>query len=201
MEAFKILLGRDRKFKRLLNFDIQVPSKQNNIVMRLVSSILAQQLSTKVAEMMNQRFLEIFKGREPKAHEILKVPLLQIRSIGISENKAKSIHHVAEFFIQNKLTDKKIHKMSDEEIIKLLIQIKGVGSWTAEMILIFALAREDVFSLDDLGIQKGMQKLHRLEHLSGKELKQRMKDISEKWSPYRSYACLYLWRLSDSLKN
>jgi DNA-3-methyladenine glycosylase II len=162
---------------------------------------LAQQLSTKVAEMMNQRFLEIFNGREPKAHEILKVPLLQIRSIGISENKAKSIHHVAEFFIQNKLTDKKIHKMSDEEIIKLLIQIKGVGRWTAEMRLIFALAREDVFSLDDLGIQKGMQKLHRLEHLSGKELKQRMKDISEKWSPYRSYACLYLWRLSDSLKN
>jgi DNA-3-methyladenine glycosylase II len=78
--------------------------------MRLVSSILAQQLSTKVAEIMNQRFLEIFKGREPKAQEILKVPLLQIRSIGISENKAKSIHQVAEFFIQNKLTDKKIIK-------------------------------------------------------------------------------------------
>ena len=90
--------------------------------------------------------------------------------------------------------------MSDEEIIKLLIQMKGIGRWTAEMILIFALAREDVFSIDDLGIQKGMQKLHQLEHLSGKELKQRMKEISEKWSPYRSDACLYLWRYSDSLK-
>ena len=168
--------------------------------MRLVSSILAQQLSTKVAEIMNERFLEIFNGREPKADEILKVPLIQIRSIGISENKAIYIHHVAEFFVNHKLTDKKIHKMSDDEIIKLLIQIKGVGRWTVEMLLIFALGREDVFAVDDLGIQKGMQKLHQLEHLTGKELKQRMKDISDKWSPYRSYACLYLWRLSDSLK-
>ena len=87
--------------------------------------------------------------------------------------------------------------MDEEVIIDTLIQIKGVGRWTVEILLIFGLVREDVFALDDYGIQKAIQKLHQLEHLKGKELKAKMLEVSERWSPYRSYASLYLWRLLD----
>ena len=164
------------------------------MAMKLVGSILSQQLSTTVARVMYQRFLELFGNKEPSAAKILTIPVEKIRAIGISKNKANYIHNVAQFVVEYKITDRKLHKMSDDEIIELLTQIKGVGRWTVEMLLIFGLGREDVFALDDLGIQKGVQKLHKLEHIKGKDLRAKMIEVAEKWSPYRSYACLYLWK-------
>jgi DNA-3-methyladenine glycosylase II len=87
--------------------------------------------------------------------------------------------------------------MSNEEVIEVLIQIKGVGNWTIQMLLMFAMAREDVFAPDDLGIQKAMARLYKLEGLTTKELKQRMLDVSAKWKPFRTYACLALWSWKD----
>lgn len=194
MEAYKKHLSKDPKFKKLLKLEITLPKKRRNIALRLVSSILSQQLSTVVAKVMYERFLELFGGKEPSAQEILEVPVEKIQAIGISRQKAGYIHNVAEFVVQHKITDRKLHKMSDEEIIERLSEIKGVGRWTVEMILIFTLGREDVFAVDDLGIQKGMQKLFpKLQNLKGKELKAEMMRLSERWSPYRSYASLYLW--------
>lgn len=193
MEPFKKHLAKDPKFKALLKLEITLPIKQKNITMKLVGSILSQQLSTAVARVMFQRFLGLFGGRKPSAKKILEMPVEKIRAIGISGPKANYIHNVARFMVEHKLNDKKLERMSDDEIIALLTQIKGVGRWTVEMLLIFALGREDVFALDDLGIQKGFQKLHKLQHLKGKELKAKMEKLSQKWSPYRSYACLYLW--------
>ncbi|MBA2403213.1 MAG: DNA-3-methyladenine glycosylase 2 family protein [Bdellovibrionales bacterium] len=161
--------------------------------MKLVASILSQQLSIIVAKVMLKRFLALFGGKEPSAAQILAIPVETIKAIGISQNKANYIHNVAQFVFDHKLTDKKLDKMPDEDIIDTLIQIKGVGRWTVEMLLIFGLAREDVFALDDLGVQKGVQKMYKLEHLKGKELKAKMLEVSQRWSPYRSYACLYLW--------
>jgi DNA-3-methyladenine glycosylase II len=194
VEAYKKHLARDAKFKKILNNEILLPSMKRNMAMKLVSSILSQQLSTKVAKVMHERFILLFGGKEPKPEEILKVSVDKIRAIGISQNKANYIHNVAQFVVEHKITDRKLHKLSDEEVIDLLIQIKGVGRWTVEMLLIFALGREDVFAVDDLGIQKAIQKMHKLEHLSGKDLKAKMVEVSQKWSPYRSYACLYLWK-------
>jgi len=92
---------------------------------------------------------------------------------------------------------KKLSKMSNEEVIAYLTQIKGVGQWTVEMILMFTLGREDVFAVDDLGIQTAMVKLYKLDKEDKKQLRAEMLKISSRWSPYRTYGCLYLWRWKD----
>lgn len=195
---YKKHLAKDPKFKKLLKLEINTPVLRKNIALRLVASILSQQLSTAVARVMYKRFLDLFGGKEPTPKQILEVPVEKIRAIGISQSKANYIHNVAKFIVEHKITDKKLHKMHDDDIIELLTEIKGVGRWTVEMLLMFSLGREDVFAVDDLGIQKGMQKLHKLDHLKGKELKARMIELSLRWSPYRSYACLYLWKFQDT---
>jgi DNA-3-methyladenine glycosylase II len=194
---YKKHLAKDPKFKKLLHLEINKPELHENIALRLVSSILSQQLSTKVARIIDQRFLDLFSGKKPTAKKILDMPLAKIRAIGISQSKANYIHNVAKFIVENKISDKKLHKMQDDEIIELLTEIKGVGRWTVEMLLIFSLGREDIFAVDDLGIQKGMQKLHSLDHLKGKDLKAQMVKLSQRWSPYRSFACLYLWKFQE----
>ena len=90
-----------------------------------------------------------------------------------------------------------LHKMEDEELIEFLVQIKGIGRWTAEMLLMFTLGRPDVFAVDDLGIQQAMTKLYKLDATDKKEMKRKMLQISEKWKPYRTYACRYLWQWKD----
>ncbi|MFX7824644.1 DNA-3-methyladenine glycosylase 2 family protein, partial [Acinetobacter baumannii] len=86
----------------------------------------------------------------------------------------------------------------NEEIIDLLVEIKGVGKWTVEMLLMFSLGREDVFAVDDLGIQQAMCKLYKIDVTDKKIMKEKMLKISAKWSPYRTYACLHLWRWKDA---
>ena len=88
--------------------------------------------------------------------------------------------------------------MSNDEIIDLLVQIKGIGRWSVEMLLMFALGREDVFAADDLGIQQAMIKIYKLNPDNKKELKEKMLKISTKWTPYRTYACLHLWKWKDN---
>jgi DNA-3-methyladenine glycosylase II len=88
--------------------------------------------------------------------------------------------------------------MEDEELIEFLTQIKGIGRWTVEMILMFTLGREDVFAVDDLGIQQAMTNIYKLDAIDKKIMKQKMIIISEKWRPYRTYACRYLWRWKDT---
>ena len=87
--------------------------------------------------------------------------------------------------------------MSNQDVIDLLVQIKGVGEWTVEMLLLFSLGREDVFAVDDLGIQQAMQRLFKLDGTNKRLLKQQMLNLSEPWKPYRSYACLHLWKWKD----
>jgi len=87
--------------------------------------------------------------------------------------------------------------MSNEDIIEYLTQIKGVGRWTTEMLLMFTLKREDVFAVDDLGIQMAMVGLYGLDNSNKKKLKAEMMAIAAQWSPYRTYACMYLWRWKE----
>jgi DNA-3-methyladenine glycosylase II len=105
---------------------------------------------------------------------------------------------VARFCLEHKITDKKLQLLSNEEIIELLTQIKGVGKWTVEMLLMFSLGREDVFAVDDLGIQQAMTKLYHLDPANKKQFKLDMLAIAQAWSPYRTYACLHLWRWKDA---
>lgn len=199
MSPYRKLFAGDPKGKILLRHEILLPEKTTNLTRSLVFSIMGQQLSTQVAKVMQARFLELFGGKFPSAVTIRNTPFERIRGIGLSRSKTQYIHNVAEFIDEQKLTVKKLDKLTDEEVIALLTQIKGVGRWTVEMLLIFGLQREDLFALDDLGIQKGMIHLFRLEKLEKKELRLRMEKLSRRWSPYRSYACLHLWKIANSL--
>jgi DNA-3-methyladenine glycosylase II len=196
MEPFKKFLSKDSLLRPLLQTEIVIPKRSRNITMSLVWSILSQQLSIKVAKVMHQRFLELFNNKIPGPEAILNLSQKDIKAIGISERKASYIHNVAEFISTHKITPAKLSKMSDDEIIELLVQIKGVGRWTVEMLLIFGLGREDVFAVDDLGVQKAMIELFELQELDKKELRSEMNRISSRWSPYRSYVCLYMWKFS-----
>ncbi|HZF63973.1 MAG TPA: DNA-3-methyladenine glycosylase 2 family protein [Chitinophagaceae bacterium] len=158
---------------------------------------MSQQLSTKVAEVIFNRFLQLFGEHEPTPQQIASTSHEALRSIGLSSAKADYTINVANFILEHRLHDDSFHSMTDEEIINLLTQIKGVGRWTVEMLLMFTLGREDVFAPDDYGIQTSMAKLYRLDPTNKKELMQKMLMIASKWSPYKTYACMHLWRWKD----
>jgi DNA-3-methyladenine glycosylase II len=192
-------LSKDKKFKTIL--ELQQPHvivKRNNIYLHLCNSIMSQQLSTKVADVFQQRFLDLYKGKTPTAKQIAETPFETLRGIGLSNAKANYVQNVCKFFIEEKITDARLHKMSNEEVINYLTQIKGVGRWTVEMILMFTLGREDIFAVDDLGIQQAICKLYKIDATDKKAMKEKMLKVSAKWKPYRTYACKYLWGWKDN---
>ena len=192
-------LSKDKKLARLINGSDRIELKfHKNICLRLCASIMSQQLSTKVARVIYNRFIELYNGKEPTPQQIVATPFNKLRAIGLSNAKTQYVLNVAQFAIDHQLTDTKLKKMSDEEIIELLTEIKGVGRWTVEMLLMFTLGREDLFSADDYGVQTAMKKLYKLDDTNKKEFKQKLLKISEKWAPYRTYACLYLWKWKDA---
>lgn len=191
-------LSHDRTLKKILPALEEISlQRRNKVYLRLCASILSQQLSVKVARVLYQRFLDLYGGREPTSAQILATPVEQFRSIGFSQAKSAYVHHVCKFFIEQKLTDKKLHSLDDEAVIRLLTQIKGVGRWTAEMILIFTLAREDVFPVDDLGVRNAMIDLYKIKEKDKKKLNAKLQKIAAGWAPYRSYATRYLWMWKD----
>ncbi|MGN6566821.1 MAG: DNA-3-methyladenine glycosylase family protein [Flavipsychrobacter sp.] len=192
-------LSKDKKLQAIINeLGPLGPKKRKNICLRLCASIMSQQLSTRVAEVLFKRFLELYDGEEPSAQQIIDTPFDKLRAIGLSNAKVNYVQNVARFVTEHQLDDKKINKMSNEELIDMLTQIKGVGRWTVEMLLMFTLGREDVFAVDDLGIQQAMIKLYKIDPENKKEMKEKMLRISKKWAPYRTYACMYLWRHKDA---
>lgn len=193
-------LNKDKKLQKITA--LQQPyvlQSRNNIYLHLCYSIMSQQLSTKVADVFHRRFLDLYKGKEPTVKQIASTPFATLRGIGLSNAKANYVLNVSRFFIEEKITDAKLHKMSNEELIKYLSKIKGVGQWTVEMILMFTLGREDIFAVDDLGIQQAICKLYKVDATDKKAMKERMLKISAKWSPYRTYACRYLWGWKDNV--
>lgn len=192
-------LSKDRKLARVLSEQEPVKLKfHKNITLRLCASIMSQQLSTKVAKVIYHRFLELYDGEEPTPRQIADTPFDRLRAIGLSNAKVQYVLNVAQFALDHGLEDKKLKKMSDEAIIELLTQIKGVGRWTVEMLLMFTLGREDVFAVDDYGIQVAMKKIYNLDDSNKKAFKEKMISLSQKWAPYRTYACLHLWQWKDN---
>ena len=172
--------------------------ERQNICLRLCASIMSQQLSTKVADVIFKRFLDLFGGNEPDARQILDTPYDTLRGIGLSNAKVGYVQNVARYMLENNTGDEAIRQMSNDEVIEFLTQIKGVGRWTVEMLLMFTLGREDVFAIDDLGIQQAMARVYNLDMANKKEFRKKMQEISNNWAPYRTYACFYLWKFKDS---
>ena len=126
--------------------------------------------------------------------DILLLNNEDMKKIGLSSQKIKYIKNLADYFDSNLFNSNKVKKMSNEEISRELIQIKGIGQWTIDMFLMFTLNRSDVMPYLDLGIQKGIKILFNLNHLPTKD---EMKNISIKWKPYRTVACWYIWKIVD----
>lgn len=191
-------LSKDAKLKKLIrqhgHFEL---TKKKNLYLYLCYSIMSQQLSTKVASVIKQRFIDLYGG-EPTPQQIVDTPFEKLRGIGLSNAKVNYVKNVAQFEIDHGMDHKKLAKMTNEEVIAYLTQIKGVGQWTTEMLLMFALGREDVFAIDDLGLQQAVINLYELKHRKKKIMYARIIKIAEQWSPYRTYACMYLWRWKDN---
>jgi DNA-3-methyladenine glycosylase II len=191
-------LSKDKKFQPLLQGEPIELKKRKVVYMSLIGSIMSQQLSTKVAHVIHNRFMDLFGGKVPTPEQIMTTPVETLRSIGLSNAKASYVHNVAQFAAEQGMEKKKLDKMSNEEVIAYLTQIKGVGKWTTEMILMFTLGREDVFAIDDWGVQSAMIKIYKLKTDDKKKLRERLLKISSKWSPYRTYACMHLWAWKDN---
>lgn len=192
-------LSKDKKLNRLIESGKpQQLKKRKKIYIYLCASIMSQQLSAKVADVIYARFIKLYDGKEPAASQILDTPSEILRGIGLSNAKVSYVKNVAQFEIDHGMDARKLHKMKNEEVIDYLTSIKGVGRWTAEMLLMFALGREDIFAIDDLGIQNAMIGLYKLDRTDKKKFREDLLRVSNKWSPYRTYACLHLWRWKDN---
>jgi len=155
----------------------------------LVGAVISQQLSWKAADSIFNRFKAVFStDKFPDPQLVLDTEELILKDTGLSYAKVKYIHNVARAFVEKQLEVTKIREMTDEEVIAVLTQVKGIGRWSAEMILITTLNRPDVFSIGDLGLRNAIEKLY------GIKERERMVALAKSWSPNRSTACWYLWR-------
>lgn len=191
LEKDKILTKAIRRIKTEVQPEIDI-----DIYLSLLNSIVSQQLSTKVVRVIWKRFADLYIDRYPKARDVLNTDHEVLRSVGLSNNKVRYIKNVAEFSIKNDISFDYLQIKSDDEIIDYLIQIKGVGKWTAQMILMFPMDRPNVFPMDDLGIQNGMKNLYQLD-LDKKELKNKLMEIADQWHPYKTLASKYVWKIID----
>jgi DNA-3-methyladenine glycosylase II len=158
----------------------------------LARAIVGQQISVKAAQSVWDKVC-LCAGEVTPEH-ILARQRPELRACGLSERKVEYIADLAQHFADGKLHVHRWGQMSDEEIIAELVEVRGIGRWTAEMFLIFNLLRPDVFPLDDLGLQKGI----RLSYFKGRKVSAgRMKKLGETWRPWRSVATWYLWRSLD----
>jgi DNA-3-methyladenine glycosylase II len=192
-------LSKDKALSAVIKSAGTIRTKADtDLFLALLRSIVGQQLSMKAAQTIWNRFLDLFPDRYPHASLLLKLDDARLRSAGLSGQKAGYLRNIATFSIEKSLDYERLKRMTDDELVDYLVQIKGVGRWTAEMILMFSLGRMDVFPIDDLGIQNGMRKLYRIRSTDKKKLFSRMEAIANNWRPYRTVACMYVWRFKDT---
>jgi 3-methyladenine DNA glycosylase/8-oxoguanine DNA glycosylase len=162
----------------------------------LMRALLYQQLAGAAASAIERRFLALYGGRQPKPEELLATPQEKLRAAGISRQKAGYLHSLAEHTASGELKDAHLRRLDDEALIETVTRVKGVGRWTADMLLMFCLGRPDVLPVGDLGIQRGMERAFGLDALPDAATMER---IAEPWRPYRSAASWYLWRHTDTV--
>jgi DNA-3-methyladenine glycosylase II len=160
----------------------------------LVRSILSQQISTKAARSIRLRLDELLKPKPLCADAIVVLSDEELRSAGLSRQKAAYLKDLSARVLDARLRLDRIGRLPDEDVIEHLIQVKGIGRWTAQMFLIFSLGRLDVFPYDDLIVRSSIRKLYQLNELPSK---QESHAIAEPWKPYSTIASWYCWRLLD----
>jgi DNA-3-methyladenine glycosylase II len=169
----------------------------NSIYEELVSSIISQQLSVKAAATIYARFRDELEG-DISPDQIIAADHERLRTLGLSNQKAKYIKEVAQYWKLNPTIEEDIWSMTDEDIIKELSAIKGVGVWTVQMLLIFALNRPNVLPLGDLIVRKGIIKHYGLDE-SDKDIIKKCQEIVSHWHPYATYGSRYMWASKDEI--
>ncbi len=155
----------------------------------LCCAILAQQVSGAAARTIIGRVRALYPQRRfPDPRSVLRTSASKLRAAGVSRQKARYLHALAEAFEIGHLKGVRFSRLSDEEILERLTAIVGIGRWTAEMFLMFSMRRSDVFPVDDLGIRKGMERYFGCDGVD------EMKERAERWRPYRTVASVYIWR-------
>ena len=196
IEAGIDLLKKDKNMQVLINkFGRPDLNPRQDYFQSLLRSIVFQQLSGKAAKTIYERFVNLIPTTSNHCpNEVLKLDKEEMRKAGLSFRKIDYVRNLADYFENNSFHKKDVEKMSDQEISKELIQIKGIGQWTVDMFLMFTLNRADILPCSDLGIQKGIMKILNMKNLPSKK---EMENCSRKWRPYRTIACWYLWRIAD----
>jgi DNA-3-methyladenine glycosylase II len=162
----------------------------------LVRSIVGQQLSTQAARAIYGRLTDRFGGRTPTPDEVLADDPEELRAAaGLSHAKVSYLRSLAEHVLDGSLRLNRLSRLSDDEVIAELVAVKGIGEWSSHMFLMFHLQRPDVLAVGDLGIRKAMMTAYELPALPGPS---EMERIAEPWRPYRTLACLFLWRSLDA---
>ena len=144
---------------------------KDDVYISLLGSIVSQQLSTKAAATIYDRFIHLFEDKVPTPENLIKISVEKLRAVGLSNQKASYVKNIAEHFIQNPRDKKYWNKRSDDEIIQELTSIKGVGVWTVQMVLMFTLKREDIFPINDLIIRNSVIKYYKITDQGKEQLK------------------------------
>lgn len=179
--------------KRVGPYEIEVRGKPYESLLR---AILYQQLAGPAAAAIERRMLALFGGRIPTPAELAAVSDEALRSAGISRQKNGYMRSLAQHFADGTLSDRRLMRAGDDDVIASVTQVKGIGRWTADMLLMFCLGRADVLPVGDLGIQNNMRSAYDLGALPKAD---EMLKIAEPWRPYRTAASWYLWRRGDIL--
>lgn len=168
-----------------------------NYYQELVESIVSQQLSTKAGAAIIKRFIDLFGGAFPAPEAILDKSVEELRTAGLSRAKAHYIRDLALHVVEGKVKFDHLDALSNEEVIKELTAVKGIGEWTAHMFMMFCMGRLDILAYGDLGIRNGVQKLYGLKNLPDRT---EIEKIAKKyqWQPYASVACWYIWQSLDN---
>lgn len=172
-------------------------AEERDLFRDLCREIIGQQLSTKAASTIYSRFEALFPGNLITPEVLATLSIEQLRAVGLSNAKAKYVLGIADAVISKTINIHSLHELDDELVITELTKLKGVGTWTAEMFLMFTLGRPDVFSVKDLGLKRAIERLYNLSNPTAEE----MLSLAANWSPYRTYACRVLWQSLDNNPN
>jgi DNA-3-methyladenine glycosylase II len=160
----------------------------------LLRSVLYQQLAGAAARAIHARLRARFGGRDPRPGALLAIRDAELRAVGLSRQKIAALRSIAEHFDDGRVDGRALARMDDDAVIACVTQMRGVGLWTAHMLLMFSLGRPDVLPVGDYGIRKGVQALYGLPELPERAELER---VASRWRPWRSVASWYVWRYAD----
>lgn len=171
------------------------PQTKKDLFVSLCRTIVGQQLSGKAAHAIWNKFRLLFPRNKPSAKHILSLSDTQLRASGISFAKIRSLQDLSERVVNRSLRLHELRNAPEEIARQQLQEVRGIGPWSCEMFLMFALGREDVFSAGDLGLKKGIQKIYGYNTLPNPET---VEELAENWRPYRTYAACVIWSILDN---